>query len=214
MEDSANEDQDRKIAETYGKSYTEAQKAEIEGTEEFDSLEREVGIDVGRAWVKYARDEINPVLSYDQFKKIEDWYAEEVRQLNNDFAEDGQAEDMPVPVTVRVLGAVTKMAIAFARASLREEVTERDVTRAKKLGKRLVKQNWDGEKFSVTKNTRTDRKETHQAIYAYLQENPASSIDEIAEGIDKPPRHVENDVEKLYQRGEIMEPKTGEYRLT
>jgi replicative DNA helicase Mcm len=152
MQDSEDKEQDRRVAETYGKSFTEAQKAEIEGQGEFDALEREVPIDVGRAWVKYARENVNPILSYEQFQELEDWYADEVRQLNSVFADAGDGEDMPVPVTVRVLGAVTKMSIAYARANLEEYVQPEHIERAKRLGKRLVKQNWDGEKFSVTTN--------------------------------------------------------------
>lgn len=214
MEDNQDEEQDRKIAETFGKAYTEAQKAEIVGESKFDTLERQVPIDVGRAWVKYAREEIDPMLSYEQFQQIEEWYAEEVRQLNEIFADGEKGDDMPVPVTVRVLGAVTKMAIAFARTHLREHVTERDVERAKKLGKRLVKQNWDGEKFDSTKNIRTDRDDDLSAILYFIEENEPVAEDEIINALNIPDRKVEKDIQKLSQRGELYEPETNEYRTT
>jgi len=152
MQDHADEELDQNIAETFGKAYTEAQQAQYGEREDFDTLERPVPIDVGQAWIKFARENVNPILEYEQFADLEEWYATEVRQLNKDFADDGEGEDMPVPATVRVLGAAVKMSIAFARVHLREEVIEDDVDRAKKLAKRLVKQNWDGEKFNAAKN--------------------------------------------------------------
>jgi DNA replicative helicase MCM subunit Mcm2 (Cdc46/Mcm family) len=124
-----------------------------------------VPIDVGQVWIKYARENVTPILEYEQFEDLEEWYATEVRQLNKEFAENnGEGEDMPVPATVRVLGAAVKMSIAFARVSLREEVKPEDIDRAKKLAKRLIKQNWDGEQFDVVKNqTTASNKKSQQA---------------------------------------------------
>lgn len=155
MRDTADKDLDGKIAETYGKSYTEAQQAQYGNRDEFEVLERPVPIDVGQAWIKYARENIDPILRYEQFQELEDWYANEVRQLNEEYADGGEGEDMPVPATVRVLGAAVKMSIAFARVQLQEEVTPQNVERAKVLAKDLVRQNWDGEKFTPTKNHTT-----------------------------------------------------------
>jgi replicative DNA helicase Mcm len=152
MEDNADKDQDENVAESYGRAYTEAQQSEYGEEGELDYLDRPVGVDVGQAWVKYAREEVNPILQYEQFEELKDWYADDVRQLNKSFAGDGEGENMPVPATVRVLGAAVKMSIAFARVHLRDEVKEEDVERAKKLGKRLVKQNWNGERFDPPEN--------------------------------------------------------------
>lgn len=214
MEDIADESQDKLIAETYGKGYTEAAEAEYGDREEFEQLDREVPIPVGRAWVQYARDNVNPLLTYEQFQTLEEWYAEDVRQLNKRFGEGGEAEDMPVPATVRVLGAAVKMAIAFARCRLQEEVQEQQIERAKKLAKRLVKQNWDGDRFDSTKNiskTASSQSERVHAIKDAL--DSPKSIEDVAEetGIDK--RTVEERIEKLMNKGAVTEPVTGEYRI-
>ena len=214
MEDSEDEEQDRKVAQTFGKSYTEAQKAEIEDAAEFDTLERAVPVEVGRAWVKHARENIDPILEYGQFQLLEDWYAEEVRQLNHRFAQDGEAEDMPVPVTVRVLGAVTKMALAFARANLRETVIESDIERAKNLGKRLVKQNWDGEKFNANKNVRTNKKESDRRLLQFIGENEPIAFSELTEEMSMDDRTLEHDIEQLKQKGELYEPRNNKFRTT
>lgn len=211
MEDHADEEQDAKIAETYGKSYTEAQQAEYGDRERFDTLEREVGVDVGQAWIKHAREGVNPILRYEQFKTLKDWYANEVRTLNETFSGDGEGEDMPVPATVRVLGAAVKMSIAFARAQLRDEVSEQNIERAKNLGKRLVKQNWNGETFDVTKDM-SQQERVGAISKAIKYADGTISTEKIVEktGIDR--SRVENRLDDLGQKGEIVEPETGEYR--
>jgi len=225
MSDRPSMDKDQKVAETYGKSYTEAQKAAINGEDEFDTLNRDVPIEVGRAWIKYAREEVMPILEYEQFQELEDWYAEEVRQLNNEYAESGEAEDMPVPVTVRVLSAVTKMAIAFARMHLREEVIQSDIERAKKLGKRLVKQNWDGERFDSTKNLSKDTKSQDDRVEAiesmiaeleseYDQGAPVEEVLEYAQNSGIKESKAEHEIDKLKQKGEVYEPENKHLRTT
>lgn len=215
MEDTADEDEDQAIAETYGRAYTEAQRADFEENADADLevLNRPVGVDVGRAWVKYARENVNPTLSYDQFKELEEWYAEDVRQLNRKFASEGDGEDMPVPATVRVLGAAVKMSIAFSRARLLDEVDGQAIERAKKLGKRLVKQNWNGESFDATKDQSPDtQKGKRQGVYAVIDEHGPISPDDIAEELEIDPQEVEHHVMKLKQQGAVMEPSNGVYR--
>lgn len=213
MEDIANEDQDQKVAQTYGKAYTEAQQAQYGDGEDFDTLERNVPIDVGQAWIKYARENVNPVMEYRQFQELEGWYASEVRQLNNSTGDE--SEDMPVPATVRVLGAAVKMSLAFARVHLRETVEQEDIERAKKLGKKLVKQNWNGESFDATKNvaggkTQADRID---AIKTTLRSDGKQTIEQIAEKTDISVSKVEHRIEEMLKEGEATEPEIGVYRL-
>lgn len=211
MEDHPDEEQDEKIAATYGKSYTEAQQAEYGNRERFETLERKVGVDVGQAWIKHAREQVNPILRYEQFKTLKDWYANEVRTLNDTFSADGEGEDMPVPATVRVLGAAVKMSIAFARVHLRDEVTDQDIERAKNLGKRLVKQNWNGETFDVTKDmSQQERVGAISKAIKYATEpiGKEEIIDQT--GIEE--SRVENRLDKLLQKGVVTEPQTGKYR--
>jgi len=120
MEDTADKAQDAKVAESYGRAYTEAQHKEYGDQDDLEYLDRPVSVDVGQAWIKYAREEVAPILEFEQFKELKDWYADEARQLNKSFATEGEGEDMAVPTNVRVLGAAVKMSIAFARVHLRE----------------------------------------------------------------------------------------------
>jgi replicative DNA helicase Mcm len=163
MADEVDEETDRKIAETWGHAYTESQQLQYGEREELDSLKRPVPVPVGRAWIKHARENVNPVLEYEQFEELTEWYATEIREMNESISNDSEAGDMPVPATVRDLAAATKMAIAFARCHLREQVAPEDIERAKKLGKRLVGQRWDGDKFSTPGSARQVQLSDQQA---------------------------------------------------
>jgi len=62
MRDQSDVQMDEQVAETYGRAYTEAQEKQYGEREEFDTLERPVSVDVGQAWIKYARENVNPIL--------------------------------------------------------------------------------------------------------------------------------------------------------
>ena len=213
MRDTVDRETDKAVAETWGKAYTEAQKAEVADADEFDTLERPVSIDVGQAWIKHAREDVNPVLEYEQFSDLKEWYANDVRQLNNSYGSGGEGEDMPVPATVRELAAAAKMAIAFARVELKETVEDKHIERAKKLAKRLVKQNWDGEKFNAAKNQGATQAERKDRILEAV-ETDALTVEEIAATAKVSQDVAEQEIENLRRKGEIYEPKTGEYRGT
>lgn len=213
MQDHVDADQDEQIAETWGKSYTEAQEKQHGDREEFEQLDRPVPVDVGQAWIQHARGSVTPILHYEQFESLKDWYAHEVRQLNESFAGEGDGSDMPVPATVRVLAAATKMAIAFARVHLRDEVEPQDIERAKKLAKRLVKQNWNGESFDVThnhgQNTQDSRK---KRVYNYVDRHGPVAVDDVAENVMGREETIRQDIEGYKRQGEMTEPSTGEVR--
>jgi DNA replicative helicase MCM subunit Mcm2 (Cdc46/Mcm family) len=195
MRDNADVETDKKVAETYGRAYTESQQKQYGEREDFNTLERQVPVDVGEAWIQYAREEVNPILHYEQFEELKEWYAEEVRQLNSSQGEaDTEAEDMPVSATVRVLAAAVKMSIAFARVRLQDEVKQENVQRAKKLGKRLVKQNWDGEKFDASKNVRSNsQQERRDKIVEVLQDGPMTPS-EVADEMREDHNKIKNDL--------------------
>lgn len=215
MEDTANREVDAHIAEQMGEGYAEANQLEYGDleAEDLDALDSPVDPDTGRAWVKYARENVNPVFKKELVADIRDWYAEEVRQLNKNFAEKGDGEDMPVPATARVVMWTIRFSMAFARAHLREEVAQSDVERAMTLSKRLVSQNWDGEKFDVGQiesNTTETQDGRKRAILSAAEE--ASTPAEIAESVDLPESTVEQEIETLKQNGQMIEEQTGVYR--
>jgi len=138
--------------------------------------------------------------------------------MNKQFARDGEGEDMPVPATARVVMWVVRFSTAFARCRLRDEVTDADVERAENLAKRLIGQQWDGNKFdpsmveSDSINTQADRKERVKDALDRADEalSPAELADRVPLSEDK----VQDEIDTLSKKGLVYQPQTGEYLLT
>lgn len=216
MEDSADVERDKNIAGTIGRAYVEAQEAQFGGRDEFDELDVPVPVDVGRAWVAEARENYRPLLQQRQVDDIKEWYASDVRQLNEKFADnEGVGGDMPVPATARVVESAIRFSVAFARCHLREEVADEDVEKAKELLKALIGQTFRDGLFSpeevagsVSQGDRVDR------VKDAIREADAPGVEDIVEATGLSEGDAEHAVEKLMQKGEVYEPSTGEYRLT
>lgn len=227
MRDNPDEETDAEIAERIINGLVEASEYTTDDRDEFDILDRPVPLEVGQAWIKYARDSVHPVARKEQLIDIRDWYATEVRQLNHSYASDGEGEgsDMPVPVTARVVEDTYRFAAAFARLHLRNEISEVDVERAKSLVKELVSQSWDGDRFvnmhlpparsvsqqelvdgikSVLKTDEVDAGMTIDTIHQKL--NAGTETDRVDYS------RVEHRVEELCIDGELYEPTTNHYR--
>ena len=216
MEDTADVEVDSHIAEQMGEGYAEANQLEYGDLEEddLDALKSPVDADVARAWVKYARDNCHPIFEKELVEDIRDWYAEEVRQLNNSFAEEGDGEDMPVPATARVVMWTIRFSTAFARCHLREKVLERDVDRAMKLAKRLVSQNWDGEKFDagqVESNTVSKSQQQRRDEIVETLEGNTLTVSEVADEVRQKYDVVREDLKKLVEHGKVDKLPNGRY---
>jgi replicative DNA helicase Mcm len=214
MRDTADKEQDTKVARSFGKAYTEALEVVHGDREDLDTLERLVPTDVGKAWIKDSRENINPTLRYEQYQELEEWYAEEIRQLNKSFASDnGKGSDMPVPATTRDLAAAVKMSLAFARVHRRDEVAPEDIQRAKKLGKRLVEQNWNGEEFDSMNNMNVESQQDRvEVLKDLLPDSGEMAYDEIVNQAPMSKSDVDKTIESLSRQGEIMQPETDHYR--
>lgn len=212
MRDTADTDTDAKIAERILDGIVEASEVTTGKRTEFDVLERPVPVEVGKAWVKYARENVHPTARKDQLVAIKEWYADEVRQLNKDFAGDGEGGDMPVPVTARVVEAVYRFSAAFARLHLRSEIADIDVERAKDLSKRLISQNWADGAFAPPEVQKGTQQGDIKAVYNVIDNaDEPLDIDQVAErsGVGDKAEHY---VEKLHRKGDLVMPETGRYR--
>ncbi|ERH03608.1 MAG: putative ATPase involved in replication control, Cdc46/Mcm family [Halorubrum sp. J07HR59] len=219
MEDSATREKDRQVAEAQGTSYIEAQEYEHGDREEFDHLDRVVTPEVGRAWVAHARDEVNPQLKQEHVETIRDWYADEVRTLNQEFAK-GDGGDMPVPVSARSVVDVIRFAVAFARVNLREEVADEDIERAMSLSKSLVGQTFDGD-TGTFQNERTkggSQSENIEGIHRIINDiNGAEAAPEhevltrAQERMNLGPTKTGKYLDKLKKNGRIYEPEEDAY---
>lgn len=220
MEDRADPDQDAAIASTQLESYLEGQEVEYGDRDELDTLAREVEPEVGRAWIAHAREEVHPILSRDHFERITEWYAEEVRQLNNDY---GETDDMPVPANARSVMATIRFSVAFARVHLRDKVADADVERAMRLSKALIGQNFDGDKFVAAESQRTpttqdERIQSVRDLIDELDEGDGAPADELLteaqNRYDMAPAKTEKEVQNLLDKGAAYEPQTDHYMTT
>ena len=220
MEDRADPEQDAAIAETQLESYLEGQEVEYGDRTELDTLSREVSPEVGRAWIAHARENVHPILSRDHFERITEWYADEVRQLNNDY---GEADDMPVPANARSVMATIRFSVAFARVHLRDKVTDDDVERAMRLSKALIGQNFDGDKFVAAESQRTPRTQDERVqsirdLIDELDEGDGAPVDELLTAAqnryDMAPAKTEKEIQKLKDKGAVYEPQTEHYMTT
>lgn len=212
MQDEADFEQDAAIADTQGRAYLESQEAQFGDREEFDQLDRVVEPEVGRAWIAHARENVTPMIREHHVDEISEWYAEEVRQLNNQYGTDDQ---MPVPVSARTVMDTIRFAVAFARVHLRDTVTDADVERAKDLSKTLVGQTFDGEKFTPEvsrSNVDMDQDERKDTIPDVLDDEETMTTEEIAEATGLDHETVNGELEQLRANGTIIEESVGEYR--
>ena len=220
MEDRADPEQDAAIAETQLESYLEGQEVEYGTRDELDTLAREVPPDVGRAWIAEARERVHPILSRDHFEQITEWYAEEVRQLNNEY---GDTDDMPVPANARSVMATIRFSVAFARVHLRDTVADADVERAMRLSKALIGQNFDGDKFVAAESQRTPttQAERVQSVCDLINEcddGEGAPLDDLLteaqERYDMTPAKTEKELQQLKDKGMAYEPQTDHYKTT
>jgi len=218
MEDRADEDIDAAIAEQMGKGYAEANQLQFGDREadDLEALDRPVDAAVARAWIKEARDNYQPAFAKSLVDEIKEWYATEIRTMNEQFGNDVGGQDMPVPATPRVVMWTIRFATAFARARLKSEVTTEEVDRAMSLARRLIGQNWDGDKFDPNMTHGDTTPETQderiQRILNTLGDDPKTPAEVAAEIAGVSESTVESELEQLATKGEVIRPQTGVYR--
>ena len=222
MEDSPSSEKDARIAEAQGMTYVEAQEYDSGDRDEFDHLERVVSPAVGRAWVAYARERVNLTLSENHVEMIRDWYADEVRTMNEEFDAVGDG-DMPVPASARSVMDTIPFAVAFARANLRETVNESDVERAKELTYTLIGQTFDADqnRFQGERTKGASQGDRIDGLKGIIDEHDAADgadIDNILtaaqDRLSMGPTKTESYLEKLKSKGEVIDAGGGMYRLT
>jgi replicative DNA helicase Mcm len=215
MQDTADEDQDRQIANAIGESVVEGQRKQEDPDAELDRLDRPVSVDVGRAWVAYARNEVNPTVTQDHVDDVSEWYATEVRTVNERI-NAGEVE-APVPVTARCVPSVIRMAAAFARCELCDELQQRHIERAKERKMELMGESFDGEQFEPTyvraqqsQQLLTKNDEVDNAIKEACRSDDAPLAEaQIVERVNAKPEKVKHRIEELAHKGALLKPETG-----
>lgn len=120
IEDKPNVENDRKLAQHILKIH------------QSESVNYEIEPDLLRKYIAYARKNINPVLTTEANKVLEDFYVS-VRS-------GGVDDDTPVPITARQLEAIIRLAEASAKLQLKEKVDAEDAQRAITLQRKTLEQ--------------------------------------------------------------------------
>jgi len=216
MQDVPDDDIDELVAQRIGEAYKEAQEYEFGEREELELLDRVVDVGVGRAWIAYARENVFPTITTDQIEDIKDWYANELRPLNEMYGDAEADEDLPVPANTRDVEDTIRMAVAFARVELRDTVHRENLERAKSLKRTLIGQNFrDGEVVRPEmQQGRLSQKQRVQKIKKVLDGDEPLSIGQVAEKTGIEPSKVKNRISKLSQKGEVYQPENGKYQAT
>lgn len=228
LTDQPDEERDRMIAQSKIKS-KETAKKENEDSESTlaiakaldDIRDEDDALELMRAYIAYARRNIDPVIEDDEVaKKIEDTYVD-IRMSN-----DG--DEGPVPVSARKLDGFQRLAEASARIRLSDTVEMHDVERAKKhVESTLEDVGIDPEtgEYDVdiveagTSKSQRDRIKTLKQLISDIEEEydegaPIDIIHERADIVDIPEHKVEHEIEKLMTKGEVYEPSTDNLRTT
>ena len=221
MTDVQDTEQDGYVAETQAESYIEAQEYEHGERDELDTLGRDVPADVGRAWIQYAREEVNPTMKREHIEQIEQFYADDIRKLNREYADNtAQGQRMPVPVSARAVGDTIRFAVAFARCNLRDEVATEDIERAMSLQKSLVGQNFDSEtgatdpRSGATAKKPNTQSERRKSIRDSLEQEQAKTPAQIADETNLEEDTVREELRRMKQKNPapVSEPSSGVFR--
>ncbi|WP_135535398.1 minichromosome maintenance protein MCM [Halostella pelagica] len=222
LQDKPDEETDRERADHVLETKEDAKARRAGEDAGVDDDTRALDHDLLRKFVAYVRQLPDPRFrTEDDRNKLRDAYVR-MRGVN------GYDEDAPVPITLRKLQDMHRIAEASARARLSEWIEEEDINRAKRLvGESLqdygMNEDGDFDADIVEANTskpQQDRVKNVKAVITELQDSgsggvPYEDVYEQLEAVGLDREKAEHEIEKLKQKGDAYEPKTGkEVRVT
>jgi len=187
-----------------------------------DDDDRVIDHDLLRKYIAYVRQLPDPRFRTEEDRnKLRDAYVR-MRGVN------GYDDDAPVPITLRKLQDMHRIAEASARARLSQWIEEEDIQRAKRLvGESLQDygMNEDGEfdadiVESNTSQPQRERIKNVQAVIREMQAGKAGGVpyEDIFEKLEEQgisQEKAQHEIEKLKKKGDAYEPKTNkEVRVT
>jgi replicative DNA helicase Mcm len=187
---------------------------------DISSIKPTVPAEVLRAYIAYAKQNVHPCVRKGQKKRLVDWYVN-LRQANGE-------EDGPVPVTARKVEALCRLAEASAKTRLSENITDEDMKRAGSLVMEAMKDvgtdpetgNFDVDVVEAgTSKSQRDRMKNLQQIIDDLADEwdsgaPVDVVIDKAMDLDMDRDKAEHEIQKLKDKGEVYEPKSGHLRTT
>jgi replicative DNA helicase Mcm len=223
MIDDANDaEQDREIIEGMIENRQQAIRytRNPDSDRDFDDIQSSVRLEPLRAWVAYAKQNIQPSIENEAVQQDLADSFQDLRQVN------GGDENAPVPVTMRKLEGIQRLAEASARVRLSETVESEDIDRARRLIGRSMRDvgldpdNGQLDADIVETGTARSQDERIEWIKQYIREHagaepvPFDALQTAAEEHGIGENQLKYEVKKLKQKGEIYEPRTDHYRTS
>jgi len=208
VEDKPNVENDRELAQHILKIHQE------------DSIGYEIEPDLLRKYIAYARKNINPKLTDESNKVLEDFYV--------DMRSGAVEEDSPVPITARQLEAIIRLSEASAKIKLKDFVEEEDAKKAISLQLACLKEvGYDPETGKIDvdmvegRTPKSERDKLQKVVdeIRELQEEygdqapvnvlTSNLIDQYSMSEEK----VEKIIKQLKHKGVIFEPSNGYLKI-
>lgn len=220
LRDTSDPDLDREIAEHMVESWSDL-GARTRGDDIGESgvAGRPVSAEVIRAWVAYARENLQPRLPDGEVR-------ERLIEFYTTYRAKG--EDGDPAITARKLEAGLRLAEASARANLREEITMEDVERAISLTERVVEDvnsiegesEYHADADTANGFTQLDRVQSLKSVLDGLEPDfddgvPLGALKDALDGAaNGDPDRLDRDLERLKEKGIVYEPSAACYRLS
>ena len=203
IEDKPNVEKDRELAK------------HILTTHQYSNIAYDIEPELLRKYIAYARKNIQPVLTDEATKVLEESYVS-VRT-------GGMEEGTPVPITPRQLEATIRLAEASAKLQLKNEVEASDAHRAISLQRRCLEKigmDPDTGKIDIARvegRTPTSERDKMRVVQQAIEELEAEFVDvptnvlkdHLAENSDISEEKTDEILKMLKSRGLIYEPRNG-----
>jgi len=171
-----------------------------------------------RKYIAYARRNCNPKMTNEAKEKLFDFYLE--------MRKSSSGEGSPIAITPRQLESLIRLSEAFARAALKEEVTEKEAEMAIQLMKSSIRQvgidletgriDIDLMMTGKPRSLREKMKAVLDAVREVEDEKTVASLEDIVErlegaGMDRD--EIERVIQLLRRDGQLIEPRRGRYKI-
>jgi replicative DNA helicase Mcm len=202
LEDTPEEEQDRRIAEQSLDARIEAGRVARGDKENTDKASPAIPMDTLRAYIAHARQNVYPIIKDESVKEELVEYHTQIRKDSSDQA----------PITHRKLDALIRLCEASARVRLDDEITMRDVELVKQVvGVSLADVNIkDGEIGEMALQSQANRVEN---VTTALN-GESLTFEELQDRTEMEEGRLEHRLDKLKQKGKVYEPENGIYRAT
>lgn len=206
LEDRPDESQDGDLADHLIGNYRDNFERDHGDDTDEENADVPVSWDAMRAWVKFARENINPKLT----DAVEDQLREYYVEIRNDetFAENSHP-------TARKLEAGIRFATAFARIRLSDTVEPCDVDMAITLSKELLGQSLrdgelDADVFTEASENANEYDQLKPDVLGALQRDGPLMADELSRMLSVNEERLRDALEHYKKRGDVIDRK-GKY---